>query len=72
MPEVVLHGQTGLVVPTDPRALAEAVGRLLDDPALTAALGEQARRHVTRTFSMQGFLTGHADLYEGLVERVGN
>ncbi len=69
VPEVVLHGQTGLVVPTESRALALAVGRLLDDRVLAAALGERARQHVSGTFCLPGFLAGHSALYEGLVGR---
>jgi phosphatidylinositol alpha-1,6-mannosyltransferase len=41
--EAVLDGETGLLVPPeDPRATAEAILRLLDDPALAARLGRRA------------------------------
>lgn len=49
--EIVTHERDGLLVePDDAAALAEAVGRLLDDPALAAELGVRgldtaARRH---------------------------
>jgi glycosyltransferase involved in cell wall biosynthesis len=69
VPEVVLHGSTGLLARADAQDLAAAVARLLDDPALAAALGTRARRHVSESFSVPGFLAGHADLYEGLVDR---
>lgn len=43
VPEVVRDGDTGLVVPVDdPRALARALRRLVDDPALRRRLGQQA------------------------------
>jgi phosphatidylinositol alpha-1,6-mannosyltransferase len=43
-PEVVVDGQTGLLVDgTDPAAIADAVCRLLDDAALRARLGAGAR-----------------------------
>jgi glycosyltransferase involved in cell wall biosynthesis len=42
----------GLVVPReDAAALAAALGRLLDDPALSRALGARARERVERSFS---------------------
>src|SRR5207253_4318491 len=42
MPQIL--GDTGLVVPKrDPAALADAVGRLLDDPLLRARLGRAAQ-----------------------------
>ena len=52
--EVVLDGETGLLVPpNDPVALAAAVEKLLDDPALRRRLGENARQRVAQYFSDQ-------------------
>jgi glycosyltransferase involved in cell wall biosynthesis len=43
LPEVVVHGRTGLLVPqSDPAALAEALARLLDDPPFGRELGRAA------------------------------
>ena len=51
-PELIEDGETGLLVPRhEPAALAAAVERLLDDPALAARLGEGARRRVETRFS---------------------
>jgi glycosyltransferase involved in cell wall biosynthesis len=45
MPEVVLHEQTGLLVPpSDPPALAAAISRLAHDRALAAQLAQAGRR----------------------------
>ncbi|NEK58687.1 glycosyltransferase [Geodermatophilus sabuli] len=45
LPEVVRHGETGLLVPPDdPTALALAVTELLDDPEWATALGRAGRR----------------------------
>jgi glycosyltransferase involved in cell wall biosynthesis len=45
VPEVVLDGATGLLVPPrDPGALAEAMERLIADPELGRRLGQEGRR----------------------------
>ncbi len=44
-PEIVRDGQTGLLVPAgDARALADALARVLDDPATARRMGEEALR----------------------------
>lgn len=44
-PEIVRDGQTGLLVPpSDPEALAGALGRVLGEPGLAARMGEEALR----------------------------
>ncbi len=44
IPEVVRDGETGLLVPPrDPSALADAIGRLLDNPAYAVNLASAAR-----------------------------
>lgn len=51
LPELVQHEINGLLVPAeDPEALAAALQRLLDDPALRRRLGEAARRTVEAEF----------------------
>jgi glycosyltransferase involved in cell wall biosynthesis len=43
-PEVVLHGETGLLVPAnDPRAFADAISQLLDNPDLCRRMSEAGR-----------------------------
>jgi glycosyltransferase involved in cell wall biosynthesis len=52
LPEVVIDGQTGLLVPPeDPLALASAMGRLLDDAELRRRLAEAGRRRAQELFS---------------------
>lgn len=54
IPELVLDGETGLLVPPgDPQGLAAALRRLLDDPRLRERLAAAARRHVSTYDRMQ-------------------
>src|SRR5262249_19684348 len=47
VPEVVLDGQTGVLVPPrDPGALTDALAELLRDPTRASALGAEGRRRV--------------------------
>lgn len=51
IPEVLQHRVNGLLVPPDdPAALADAIGTLLAEPALAAALARAARGTVTEHF----------------------
>jgi len=57
LPEVVLDGETGLLVPPgDPVALAAAIGDLLGDARLRARFGEAGRRHVSTRFDREAML----------------
>lgn len=54
IPEVVVHGETGLLVdPANPRMLADAIRTLANDPALRARLGANAREKVVREFDLE-------------------
>ena len=62
-------GETGLTVPPgNVVAFAQAVGQLLDDPALCARLGCNARDFATKQFSLSRFLKNIADLIERISE----
>lgn len=52
--EVIEHGADGLLVPeADPKALADALERVLRDPVLGARLGEAARRAATGKYGRE-------------------
>jgi glycosyltransferase involved in cell wall biosynthesis len=54
LPEAVIDGETGLLVPQhDPEALAAAIERLLTDRELAARLSARARRHVEERFALE-------------------
>lgn len=68
IPEVVLHGETGLLVPpADPEALAAAILRLLGDPGALRQMGEAGRERARKSFSREAFLQAHRDLYGELL-----
>lgn len=51
--DTVIHEETGLVVPKDdPRALADAIVRLLRDRELAARLGRNGRAHMLSRFTL--------------------
>jgi colanic acid/amylovoran biosynthesis glycosyltransferase len=53
IPEVLHHGETGLMVPQhDPPSLAEAIDRLLTDPTLRIRLASAARRLIEAEFDV--------------------
>jgi glycosyltransferase involved in cell wall biosynthesis len=67
-PEAIVDGRTGLLVPPgDPPALSEAIARLLNEPALGAALGRAARRAVAANFSLSRMVAATEQLYLDLL-----
>lgn len=64
VPEVVLDGQTGLLVPVgDADALAARMLALVTDRALAERLGRAAREHVAATFSTETMIRRYEDIY---------
>jgi glycosyltransferase involved in cell wall biosynthesis len=69
-PEALVDDVTGLLVaPGDARALAAAIGRLLDDRSLAVRLGEAARQVIVDRFSVDRMVTSTEQLYLELMER---
>jgi len=69
-PAVPPHERTGWRVPPgDANALAEAVGAALSlGASARIALGNRARAHVERHFSLERMVSGTLDVYSGLLE----
>jgi starch synthase len=83
IPEVVEDGETGLLVPFEPRDdgtrdpvdparfardIAERVNALLADPARARAMGEAGRRRAVERFAWPAIAAETAALYERLTE----
>ena len=63
-PEVVLHGETGWLVPAANSAeLAKAMCHLLGDPDLRRRLGERAREYVVQHYSFSRVVAETEQLY---------
>jgi glycosyltransferase involved in cell wall biosynthesis len=66
---VIIPGESGILVPPgDSQALATAIGRLLDDPALRATFGTAAQKQVEQRFGAKRQATDHIALYQHLLE----
>lgn len=87
IPEIVVDGETGLLVPfaaegggsAEPRnpdsfsrALADAVNSLLDDPARRAAMAAASRKRVVERFSWRSVAEATLAYYGELLEREPN
>jgi glycosyltransferase involved in cell wall biosynthesis len=69
-PELVVHGVSGLLVPVgDAAALAAAIGKLHDDPALRRRLGAAARERIGRDFRIEDTIEKTLALYRTLSGR---
>ncbi len=65
VPDVILDGETGLLVPPgDPDALAAAIARLRDDPELCRRLGEAARARAQAEFTEERMAERYAAVFE--------
>ncbi|MEV4299044.1 glycosyltransferase [Microbispora rosea] len=56
-----------LVPPSSPQALADAIARLLDDPALAASAGTAARAWAWQHLDVEAVADAHLDLYQRLL-----
>jgi glycosyltransferase involved in cell wall biosynthesis len=68
IPELVINGETGLLVPArDPASFAHAIRTLLGDGELRRRMGEAGRERVRASFDLATFLRAHVEIYEALV-----
>jgi glycosyltransferase involved in cell wall biosynthesis len=72
IPEVIRHEQTGLLVPpADPEALAAAMLRLIEDPALARKLAAAGRQLVLDAFTTEQTVDRIDAVYRELAQRAG-
>lgn len=66
--EILRHGETGLVVPPrDPARLAEAIERLLADPARAREMGRRGAADVAARFTPDHLVDGTLAAYESIL-----
>jgi glycosyltransferase involved in cell wall biosynthesis len=67
--EIVRHGENGVLVPArDPRALADAIEKLLANPSLRRQMGERGRQMVLECFSNEHIIAQTLAVYESLLD----
>ncbi|MCX7626492.1 MAG: glycosyltransferase, partial [Candidatus Sumerlaeaceae bacterium] len=70
IPDIVVHGVTGLLVPTEnPEALAEALVQLAANSDQRVALGRAARERVASLFSVNLLVEKTHHYYQRLLDR---
>lgn len=63
-PELVAHGETGLLCPAgDSKRLADAIRRLAEDAALRRDMGARARGRAVAEFSLEAMMDNYARYY---------
>jgi hypothetical protein len=53
LPEIIRHGENGLLVDNAPESIAAALRQLLDNPAYAQRIGDAARRTVMENFTVE-------------------
>ncbi|HEX3220088.1 MAG TPA: glycosyltransferase [Candidatus Limnocylindria bacterium] len=72
IPEVVVDGVSGLLVPpADPSALASALARLAASEPMRARMGDAGRRIVEERFSMEAHVRAIQAIYDEELSRAG-
>lgn len=66
-PEIVTHGESGLVVPVrDAKMLADAIRRTYDNPELRRAMGRAARERIRTRFGIHDTIEQTLDVYRAV------
>jgi glycosyltransferase involved in cell wall biosynthesis len=58
-----------LAEPGNPVSLAEAMSKVIQNPALLASYGQKARDRATQLFQLRSMVEAHARLYEKVLTR---
>ena len=66
--EMIVHGETGYVVPLDPiEGIADKIVELAKDPNRSLRMGQQARKYAEEAFGVKRHVQKVQDIYERLL-----
>jgi glycosyltransferase involved in cell wall biosynthesis len=63
LPEVIRHGENGLLVDNQPEAIAAAIRQALDNPDLARSMGSAARQTVIERFTVDQMVRRTIEVY---------
>lgn len=73
IPDMLRDGENGILVPqNDPERLADALQRLIEDPALCRRMGERGREIVGQEFSHDVFHQRMRDIWVSMIDKQKN
>jgi len=65
----IVCAEGGMLLPDDPRAIATALEKLIDDPKLRLDLGEGARQHALKQHDLEKSVAGHLAVIDEALAR---
>lgn len=68
--EIVIDGETGLLVEANTQKLIQAVNELLSDPLKMAQFGLAGKARAKSHFSLAGMIQAHEDLYSQAIKKI--
>jgi glycosyltransferase involved in cell wall biosynthesis len=72
IPEVVRHGETGILVePKNPAALVEGITTILDNQNLAKTLAANAKKLVESEYTLKNMVGRIEGVYNDLIEKFG-
>ena len=67
-PEMIVHGETGYLVPLDPiDGIADKIVELAKDPTRSGRMGQRARKYAEKAFSVEMHVQKVQEVYEKLL-----
>lgn len=68
IPDVVIHGKTGLLVPTNScKDISNAITHLYQAPKLREQMGKLGHEHISKNYSMQAYVKHFENIYADMI-----